>query len=72
MRLSSLVLSPVKKLSDELHKLDHKVVHGMHHTLHCTYLGAVAYEAHGMYSYAAGGLLAVVLISLLAGAGDGV
>lgn len=64
------VFSPIKKLSNEMHKLDHKVVNRVHHTVHCTYLGAVAVEAHGMYAYAAGGLLLVVLVSLMSGAGE--
>lgn len=34
----------------------HHIVHWMHTHLHTAYFGAVWYEAHGMYGYAAGAL----------------
>ncbi len=44
-------------------KDQHKIVHGAHHYLHYAYLGLVFVESHGLYGYAAGGLL---LVSVLA------
>ncbi len=67
LKIPSVVLH---KLRDRCHKLDKKVVDRAHHGAHMSYLSAVAYEAHGLYAYCAGGLLVVVIISLLAGEGE--
>lgn len=55
------------KLAAWAHCLSHKAVHRMHWCAHSSYLGLVAYEAHGSYRYAAGVLLVVTVIGALAG-----
>jgi hypothetical protein len=37
------------------------------HLFHVTYLGAAAWELHGIYSLAAGGLLGIVLVGFITG-----
>ena len=56
-------------LRHRLHIADHKLSHYIHHAAHCTYLGAAAAEAHGLYSMAAGVLLVTVVISAFTGGG---
>lgn len=45
----------------------HTALHHTHTAVHCTYLGAVFQGAHGMYAYAAGVLLIVIIIGLFIG-----
>jgi hypothetical protein len=42
-------------------------LHAAEKGLHTTYLGTVALFAHGAYAYAAGALLVVVVLLMLAG-----
>ena len=42
----------------------HTIVHKGEHFFHMTYLGAVSYEAHGLYGQAAGVLLVVTIIGV--------
>lgn len=48
------------------HKL-HDLCHKTEHFLHGTYLGAVSYEAHGMYRWCALALLVVIVIAAVTG-----
>lgn len=42
-------------------------LHHLEHACHCTYLGAVYIEGHGLYASVAGVLLVVVLLVSLVG-----
>lgn len=48
----------------------HHIYCYLHGAFHCTYLGAVFIEAHGMYGYAAGALLIVVIAGFFLGVGE--
>lgn len=43
----------------------HELVHKGEHFFHMTYLGAVSYEAHGLYAHAAQLLLVVTIVGVL-------
>lgn len=42
----------------------HELVHKGEHFFHMTYLGAVSYEAHGLYAHAAQILLVVTILGI--------
>lgn len=59
-----------------LHKFQHALYHKLHgvchkteHLFHSAYMGLVAYEAHGMYRYAAAGTFVVILLLAFMGGG---
>lgn len=58
-----------QKLSYYYFKIPSRVelVHKGEHFFHMTYLGAVSYEAHGLYAHAAQILLAVTITGVLVG-----
>lgn len=45
----------------------HTLLHYSHTLTHSTYLGAVAWAGHGLYSYAAGALLLVIVLGICLG-----
>lgn len=55
------------KLKSRLHHVNHALVHKAEHAMHCVYLGCVTVFAHGPYAYAAGGLLAIVVVAIITG-----
>lgn len=49
----------------------HELVHKGEHFFHMTYLGAVSYEAHGLYAHAAQVLLVVTILGIFVPEGGG-
>lgn len=47
----------------------HGVCHRAEHLFHSAYMGLVAYEAHGMYRYAAAGVFGVIIVLAFMGGG---
>lgn len=57
----------LKNCKQRIDHMLHKHIHKAEHFFHCTYLSAVAVEAHGFYAIAAAVLLIVVVMSWFVG-----
>lgn len=54
-------------MKSRLHDITHKVLHSGHGIFHVLYLGAVSFEAHGLYGKFAFGLLVIAALGALTG-----
>lgn len=59
----------VRKIQQALYKKLHAICHRAEHLFHSAYMGAVAYEAHGYYRYAAMGCFALIVVIACMGGG---
>jgi hypothetical protein len=64
--IASIVAAPrLKGLKERFHVSRVHVAHFVHHAVHLTYLSAAAWEMHGLYSLAAGGLVVLAVIGIV-------
>lgn len=59
----------VHRAQHALYQKLHAVCHRAEHLFHSAYMGAVAYEAHGYYRYAAMACFAIIVVIACIGGG---